>query len=313
MVKEGGIRMKILIFGHKNPDTDSVLSAMLLQDFHRTLGWDTEAVILGNLNKETEFVFTKLGLQAPRYIDKVEEGQAVILVDHNDFAQSVENIENACIKMVVDHHCVGGFKTCEPLYYRAEPVGCTATIVYKMFQEKQMEISKTQAIMMLSAIISDTLLFKSPTCTKEDIKSADELALIAGIDVEEYGLELLKAGTDLSDLTAEQLITVDAKQVMLEDVKSVIAQVNTASIPDMMKRKAEIELAMANTIKEKELDVFVLAMTDIINSNSQAIVLGNRSDIVEKAYGVKLQDNTAFLEGVVSRKKQIIPILTKNV
>lgn len=303
---------KVLIFGHKNPDTDSIMSALLMEKFDKNLGFDVEAVRLGSINKETKYVLDYLGIKEPRLVGKVEDGAEVCLVDHNEFAQSVENIENAKITAVVDHHRICDFKTAEPLYYRAEPLGCTATIMYKKFIEEEMEIDKTTAIMMLSAIISDTLLFKSPTCTKEDKKIAKKLEEIAGINVEEYGLEMLKAGTDLSDLTAEELIKLDAKEVMLNDVKAQIAQVNTASIPEMMKRKEELENAIKNTIEERELDIFVLAITDIIESNSQAIVLGRRSEIVEKAYNVKLEDNTAFLPGVVSRKKQIIPILTQN-
>lgn len=303
---------KVLIFGHKNPDTDSIISALLMEKFDKNLGFDVEAVRLGSINKETKYVLDYLGIKEPRLIEKIEDGAEVCLVDHNEFAQSVENIENAKITAVVDHHRICDFKTDEPLYYRAEPLGCTATIMYKKFVEEEMEIDKTTAIMMLSAIISDTLLFKSPTCTEEDKKIAKKLEEIAGINVEEYGLEMLKAGTDLSDLTAEELIKLDAKEVMLNDVKAQIAQVNTASIPEMMKRKEELENAIKNTIEERELDIFVLAITDIIESNSQAIVLGRRSEIVEKAYNVELEDNTAFLPGVVSRKKQIIPILTQN-
>lgn len=303
---------KILIFGHKNPDTDSIMSALLMEKFDKNLGFEVEAVRLGNINKETKYVLDYLGIKAPRLVEKIEDGAEVVLVDHNEFTQSVENIENAKITCVVDHHRICDFKTAEPLYYRAEPLGCTATIIYKKFVEEQMQIDRTTAIMMLSAIISDTLLFKSPTCTKEDIKVAEKLAKIADINVNEYGLEMLKAGTDLSDLTAEELIKIDAKEVMLNDVKSQIAQINTASIPVMMERKEELEKAIKSTIDERELDVFVLLITDIIESNSQAIVLGKRSEIVENAYDVKLEDNTAFLPGIVSRKKQVIPILTQN-
>lgn len=164
---------------------------------------------------------------------------------------------------------------------------------------------------MISAIISDTLLFKSPTCTEEDKKVAEELNKIAGLNIEEYGLEMLKAGTDLSDFSASELINLDAKEFTIGDMKTIVAQVNTASIPDMMERKEEIEEAIKTIVKEKELGLFFLAITDIINSNSQAIIFGN-TELVEKSYNVKVENNTAFLPGVVSRKKQIIPVLTEN-
>lgn len=303
---------KKLIFGHKNPDTDTICSSLVMEKYGKNNGCDVEAVRLGKINKETKYVFDYLGIEPQRVIEEVEDGQEVILVDHNEFSQSVNNIENAKIHRVVDHHRICNFETKEPLYYTAEPVGCTATILYKMFKQANMEIERKEAVLMLSAIISDTLLFKSPTCTEQDREIALKLAEIANIDIESYGMEMLKAGTDLSDLSAKELITLDAKEVMLKDVKAEIAQVNTASIPDMMQRKAEIEEEMKKEVEEKGLDIFMLAITDIINSNSQAIVVGNRADLVEKSYNVTLEEDSAFLPGVVSRKKQIIPVLTEN-
>lgn len=303
---------KKLIFGHKNPDTDTICSSLVMEKYGKNNGCDVEAVRLGKINKETKYVFDYLGIEPQRMIEEVEDGQEVILVDHNEFSQSVNNIENAKIHRVVDHHRICNFETKEPLYYTAEPVGCTATVLYKMFKQANMEIERKEAVLMLSAIISDTLLFKSPTCTEQDREIALKLAEIANIDIESYGMEMLKAGTDLSDLSAKELITLDAKEVMLKDVKAEIAQVNTASIPDMMQRKAEIEEEMKKEVEEKGLDIFMLAITDIINSNSQAIVVGNRADLVEKSYNVTLEEDSAFLPGVVSRKKQIIPVLTEN-
>lgn len=190
--------------------------------------------------------------------------------------------------------------------------GCTATILYKMYQQNNIEISRDIAILMMSAIISDTLLFKSPTCTAEDKDTVYKLNEIANINIEEYGLAMLKAGTDLSDYSEEELINLDAKEFTIGNLKVIVAQVNTASIEDTMKRKENIEAAMKKTVDSLGLDLFMFVITDIINSNSQAIVLGNNSCLVEKAYNVKLENNTAFLSGVVSRKKQIIPVLTEN-
>ena len=285
---------KILVFGHKNPDTDSICSALVKEKFEKNNGLDVEAVRLGNINKETKYVLNYLNIEEPRYIESIDDEQEVILVDHNEFTQSVNNIENAKIKKVVDHHRICEFKTAEPLYYLAEPVGCTSTILYKEFKRNNMQIERKEAILMLSAIISDTLLFKSPTCTEDDKLAAKDLASIANIDVEKYGLEMLKAGTDLSDLTELELINLDAKEVMLKNSKAIIAQVNTASIEDMMKRKDKIEEEMKKVIEEKNLDIFFFAITDIINSNSQAIVLGKKAYITESAYNVKLENNTVI-------------------
>lgn len=303
---------KMLIFGHKSPDTDTICSAIVMENLQKKLGKEVEAVRLGNLNKETEYVLNYLGINAPRMIEKVENGQEVILVDHNEFSQSVDNIENAKIKMVVDHHRICDFQTSEPLYYRAEPVGCTCTILYKLYKENNIEIDKTIASLMMSAIISDTLLLKSPTKTVEDENAVKELEKISGLNAQVYGLDMLKAGTDLSGFTADELISLDCKVCALKDKNAKVAQVNTADINDMMNRKEEIEQAINADIEKNNLDLFVFAITDIINSNSQAIVLGKNTDIFERGFNKKLEDNTAFLPGVVSRKKQILPVLQEN-
>lgn len=274
---------------------------------------NTKAVRLGNVNKETQYVLDYLGIQAPTLIERIEDHQNVILVDHNEFSQSVDNIENAHILSVIDHHRIANFQTAEPLYYLAKPYGCTSTILYEEFNRMHMQIEKKEAILMLSAIISDTLLFKSPTCTEKDKKACSELAKIAEIDVDTYGLEMLKAGTDLSDFTQEQLINIDSKEFSENNVKMQIAQVNTACIEDVLKNKDGIEKAMQNFIEANDIDVFVFLITDIINSNSSAIVLGNRCDIVEKAFNTTLENNMTFLEGVVSRKKQVAPVMLKNI
>ena len=305
---------KILIFGHKNPDTDTICSAMVKEILYKKNGCEkSKAVRLGNVNKETQYVLNYLGLEAPELIEKVEEGQEVILVDHNEFNQSVEGIEKAKILEVVDHHRIANFETSEPLYYTARPFGCTSTILYKEFKHRNIEIEKTEAILMASAIISDTLLLQSPTTTKHDINALEELGKIAGINIEEYGLEMLKAGTDLDDFSAEELINLDAKSLDKDGIKFVIAQVNTVSIEDVLKRQNDLEDAINKAIAEKGLSLFVLAITDILNSNSEIIALGTKTDAVEKAFDTKLENNTAFLEGVVSRKKQLLPFIDKNI
>ena len=303
---------KTYIFGHKNPDTDSITSSLVMANLEKKLGnEDAVACRLGNINKETEYVLNYLGIEAPELIESVEDGANVILVDHNNPKESIDNLDNVNVLKVVDHHAVV-LTTGYPLYYRAEPVGCTETVLYKLYRENKVEVDKTIATLMLSAIISDTLLLKSPTTTVEDIKAVEELAGIAGIDPQSYGLEMLKAGTDLSSFSIQEILSLDAKEIDIKGVKVLINQVNTASIPDVMVKKAELEAGINAVIAEKGLDLFVLLITDIVNSNSQTISIGARADLVEKSYGVTLVDNTALLEGVVSRKKQVIPVLTEN-
>ena len=305
---------EILIFGHKSPDTDSICSSIVKEILNKKNGKNnTKAVRLGNINKETQYVLDYLKIETPELIEKVEEGQEVILVDHNEFGQSAEEIEKAKIIEVIDHHRIANFETSEPLYYTARPYGCTATILFQEFKEKGVKIDKQEAVLMASAIISDTLLLKSPTTTKYDKEALEELEKIAGIDIEKYGLEMLKAGTDLDDFTAEELINLDAKNLDKNGSKFVIAQVNTVDIPSVLKRQEELERAILSEIQKDSLDLFVLAITDILNSNSEIIALGNKSDVIENAFGKKLENNRAFLEGVVSRKKQLLPNIDKNI
>lgn len=303
---------KTYIFGHKSPDTDTITSSLVMCELEKQLGNENAvACRLGNINKETEFVLNYLDIEAPELIESLDEGSDVILVDHNSPSESIDNLENMNIKKVVDHHKIA-LETSYPLFYRAEAVGCTETILCKLFNENNVEIQPKIAHLMLSAIISDTLLLKSPTTTDDDKKAVEELAKIADVDYEEYGLEMLKAGTDLSSFTVEEILALDAKQIDFKDVKSIVNQVNTASIPDVLEMKDELEAGIEKIIEKEDLDLFMLLITDIVNSNSQVIVLGKDASLVEKAYGVELKDNTALLEGVVSRKKQVVPIMTEN-
>lgn len=298
---------EIKIFGHKNPDTDTIMSSLVLEDLENKTGFNkTKAYRLGNINKETEYALNYFKVEAPELLEKVEDGQKVMLVDHNEFSQSVDGIEKAKILRVVDHHKIANFQTTEPLFYLAMPVGCTSTILYDMYKTNNIEISSKIAGLMLSAILSDTLLLKSPTCTPKDVEVANELAKIAGVNLNEYGLDMLKAGTDLSDFTPEELINIDSKPFTTNGVKYQAAQVNTVSIEDVLKQKEAIEKAIKEFMEANNVDSFLLMITDIIENNSQIIVIG-RPEIAEKAFNIKLEDNMAFLPGVVSRKKQIVP------
>jgi manganese-dependent inorganic pyrophosphatase len=272
---------------------------------------DAVACRLGGLNKETEYVLNYFDIEAPELIDDVEDGAQVILVDHNSPSESVDNLENAKILKVVDHHKLA-LETSYPLFYRAEPVGCTETVLFKLYKENGVEVTKEIASLMLSAIISDTLLLKSPTTTEDDVEAVKELAEIAEIDYESYGLEMLKAGTDLSDFSIEEILDLDAKQIDFGDVKSIVNQVNTASIPDVLEMQEDLEDGIQKIIDDENLDIFMLLITDIVNSNSEVLVLGSQASLVEVAYDVTLEDNHALLEGVVSRKKQVVPIMTET-
>ncbi|EAE1347763.1 manganese-dependent inorganic pyrophosphatase [Listeria monocytogenes] len=301
---------KTLVFGHKNPDTDTICSAISYAELKKAQGADIEAVRLGELNSETAFVLDYFQVTAPRLVQTVaNEVSEVALVDHNERQQSVDDIDAVTVTAVVDHHRIANFETSDPLYYRAEPVGCTTTILLKMFRENEVEVSKTVAGLMLSAIISDTLLFQSPTCTEEDKVAAQKLAQIADVDIQSYGMEMLKAGADVSKKTVAELL-LDAKEFNMNDNKVEIAQINVVDVNDVLSRRAEVEALMTQNIVNKGLDLYLFVITNILTNDSVGIAIGSKTAVVEEAYGVKFVENQAPLKGVVSRKKQVVPILT---
>ena len=302
---------KILVFGHQNPDTDAIGAAIAFANLQKELGKDAEAVALGEPNEETAFALNHFGLTAPRVVETVaNEVEQVMLVDHNEFQQSAADIEKVEILAVVYHHRIANFQTANPLYYRAEPVGCTSTIILKLYKENNVEVPKNIAGMMLSAIVSDTLLFKSPTCTQEDVQAAKELAEIAGVDLEGYGLEMLKAGTNLGTKSAAELIDLDAKSFPMGGSNLRIAQVNTVDLAEVFARQSELESAMQEANAANGFDLFVLVVTNILDSDSEILIVGEPKENVEKAFNVTLDNNRALLKGVVSRKKQVVPQLT---
>lgn len=286
---------KIYITGHKNPDTDTIMSALVAEYLYTHLGYNVEAIKQGELNPETKFAIEKTGLRIPNAITKLTKNSKVILVDHNNPMESLENITELNIINIIDHHAIK-LDLGSPTYVRTEPVGCTATILFKMFRENSIEIPKNIALAMLSAIISDSLLFKSPTCTDEDKKVASELEKIAGINKEEYGMEMLKAGTDLSSYSIEEILNIDRKTAVYGNYKASINQVMTADIEETLKLKEKLEAGMQKMIENENLDLFMLLITDIINSDSTVIALGNKTEAVEKGYNITLNNNMAVLK-----------------
>ena len=306
---------KILVFGHQNPDTDAIGSSYAFAELSRLRGLNTaEVVALGDVNEETAFALDYFGVPAPRVVTsaKAEGADQVILTDHNEFQQSISDIRDVTILGVVDHHRVANFETQAPLFMILEPVGSASSIVYRQFKADGREIPKATAGLLLSGLISDTLLLKSPTTHETDIKVAEDLAEIAGVDLETYGLALLKAGTNLATKPADVLIDIDAKTFELNGHSVRVAQVNTVDIPEVLARQSEIEAAIKAAMQANDYSDFVFMITDIVNSNSEILALGQNSDKVEAAFNFELKDNHAFLAGAVSRKKQVVPQLTES-
>lgn len=295
------------IFGHKNPDTDTIASALVMEDLQKELGNDVQAARLGDVSDETQFALDYFKVQAPALLETPLKDKNVILVDHNEFQQSADDITDVTITMVVDHHRISNFETAAPLYYRAEPVGCTTTILKKMYEENGIEIKPEIAGLMISAIISDTLLFKSPTCTEQDKQACEALAKIANVDLNEYGLEMLKAGASVKGKSPEFLLNMDAKSFNMGDKVVRIAQVNTVDVNEVLEIQEDVENEINAIIAKEQYDLFVFVITDILNSDSTAIALGKEQQVVTKAFNTELNGNVAVLPGVVSRKKQVVP------
>ena len=306
---------KFLDFGHQNPDTDAIASSYGWAYLERIAwGRDAEAVALGTPNEETAFVLDYFGVEAPRVVEsaKSEGVNQVILTDHNEFQQSISDISEVEIAAVIDHHRVANFETANPLYMRVEPVGSASSIVFRAYKETGIDLPKEIAGLLLSGLISDTLLLKSPTTAPSDPAVAEELAKLAGVDLQEYGLAMLKAGTNLASKSAEELIDIDAKSFELNGNNVRVAQVNTVDIDEVLARQAEIEEAIKASQAANGYSDFVLMITDILNSNSEILALGSNVDKIEAAFNFKLENNHAFLEGAVSRKKQVVPQLTES-
>ena len=237
----------------------------------------------------------------------------VIQVDHNERGQSVDGLEDAEVLEIIDHHRVADIQTNNPIYFRNEPVGSTSTIVAKCFFESGIRPSRKAAGLLCGAIISDTLLFRSPTCTPQDQYTCKKLAEIADINIEKFAKEMFKAGTSLKGKTVEQIFNSDFKPFTIEDTKVGIAQVNTMDIEGFMPLKEEMLNYMDQKAKEAGLEMVLLLLTDILNEGSEILVTGAKPEIVEKAFNVTLKDKGAFLPGVLSRKKQVVPPITNTI
>ena len=235
----------------------------------------------------------------------------VILIDHNEKSQSVDGLEEARIVEIIDHHRVADIQTEYPLYIRSMPVGCTATIVYKMYMENNVQVAPAMAGLLLGAILSDTLMFSSPTCTQDDINTANLLAGIAAVNIEDFGREMFTASTSLEDYTTEEILSLDRKQFTFDRYYAYISQVNTLDFRGIMSREEEIMESMARFCQDKACDLVLLMVTDIVTGGSEVLAVGKAKDLMTHAFGMPREQANIFLPGVVSRKKQVVPRLTQ--
>ena len=301
----------IYVFGHQAPDTDTICSTIAVTNLEKEMGNINQVIAcrLGEVNKETKFALQYFGFQEPTLITKASEADEVILVDHNNPGQSAKDIRQAKVVKIIDHHGIAGFSSPEPIYILTEPVGCCCTVIYKLYKDNDIPITKNYAGLMLSAIISDTVLLRSQTTTQRDVKTANKLAKIAGVNLEEYGKQLLTKGTEISDISDYDLVFQDSKEFPVGDEKIQISQINSYDTKEPLSRKEGIKKVMKEFMdKKKDIVLFVFDILDIYNMDSYAIVIGSRKKAVENAYHVEIaEDGVVFLPKVASRKKQLYP------
>ncbi|NPA76479.1 MAG: manganese-dependent inorganic pyrophosphatase [Candidatus Diapherotrites archaeon] len=298
----------IHVFGHKVPDTDAVCSAIGYAHLLRELGKDAKAFRLGELNAETKLVLERFGVETPELLENAA-GKDVWLMDHNEFGQSADGIEDANIIGVIDHHKIK-FSYDKPITYIALPWGSSSTIVAKLYEIYGVEIPKHIAGCLLSAILSDTVIFKSPTTTETDREIAAKLAAIAGVDdMTAWGIEMFKAKSKIGEKSARDIVLNDYKVYEFGGRKILINQVEVIDDSEVLARKDEIIAEMQKIKEEQGLFAVLTMVTDIMKEGTTLLVVADDVAPIEKAFGKEIKDNAVWLPGVMSRKKQIVPPL----
>jgi manganese-dependent inorganic pyrophosphatase len=303
--------MTTLVFGHKNPDTDSVCAAIALADLKKKLGEDIAPAAQGELNPESRFVLDKFGVAAPAVVTSYA-GKDVYLVDHSDLAQSPDDLKQANILGIVDHHKLGDVTTGQPLECWIWPVGCTCTVISRMYKYLGVEIPKDIAGIMLCAILSDTVIFKSATCTDEDKAVCAELSEICGeSNLEALGIEMFKVKSAVEGTPIRELVFRDYKDFNMSGKGVGVGQLELVDLSIVDGIKAKLEKDIRDLKAEKGHHSVLLMLTDIMKEGTELLVASDDESVIEKAFGVPPKDGKAWLPGIMSRKKQIVPDLEK--
>ncbi|MEH6628789.1 MAG: manganese-dependent inorganic pyrophosphatase [Motiliproteus sp.] len=303
--------MTAYVVGHKIPDSDSICSALSLAYLKNAIGEETIPARQGELNPETAFILEKFGLEAP-VLKTSFAGEDVYIVDYSDRAQGPDDLSEANLLGIVDHHKLGDITTSAPLECWIRPVGCSNTIIKEMYDYYNVEVPKGIAGIMMSAILSDTVIFKSPTCTDVDIKAVEELAAIVGIeDYKAFGVEMFKVKSKVEGTPVRELVMRDFKDFIMNGNKIGIGQLETVDLSVFDKIKDDLQADMAQFKKEGDRHSVCLLLTDIMKEGSELLVVSDDLSVVEKAFNTATADGKAWLEGVLSRKKQVVPPLEK--
>ena len=301
--------MSTYIFGHTSPDSDSIVGAISLSYLKNKLGEDCVPTRQGEISAETEFILNKFGGTTPELKTSVA-GEKVYLIDFSDKAQAPKDIMEATILGIVDHHKLGDITTDTPLECWIRPIGCSNTVVYEMFKSHNVEVPKDIAGMMMMAILSDTVIFKSPTCTKVDTKAVKELAAIAGVeDYKALAMEMFIVKSATEGASARELNTRDYKAFEMNGAKVGVNQLEMIDISALDDRIDEIYKDMVAMKEEEGLHTMLVLLTDIMKEGSLLLCASDDVSKVEAAFNTKLENNQVWLDGVLSRKKQVIPFL----
>lgn len=305
--------MAICVVGHTNPDTDSVTSAIALATLLNAQGQEAKAgmqTAAGDLNPESKMVLERFGLTAPEQVTDVA-GMDVALVDFSDIAQGPANLASANVVTIVDHHKIGDVTTNNPILFRAEPVGCTGTVLNKMFKDAGVAIPKEVAGGMLAAILSDTVNFKSPTCTEDDKVAVNELKSVAGVtDTDALFMDMLKAKSSVDGVPIKDLLFRDYKDFDMKGNKVGIGQLELATIDQVAAIRDDLVKAMEE-VKADGRHSVLLMLTDVVKEGTDLVVLSDDPALVESAFGGKLEGGSMWVDGMMSRKKQTVPNLQK--
>ena len=298
------------IYGHINPDADAILSPIILADYLKKMGNPNNIIPcrLGEINKETQYILNFFKTPTPILISDLSGADEEIIVDHNAPSQSLD-FEKANIIGLIDHHAITGFESTNPIDIITKPVGCTSTILYELYKQNNITISKTIAGLIISAIISDTLLLKSPITTQDDIDAVIILSDSIGMDYTNYGYMMLEAGTDVSDLSEYDIINLDSKNYIVNGYNIQIAFLNSIDVSVILYRKEKLLEEINKFISKNKLQLFVLVIVNIKDMDSTILVGGSLYKVVESAFNVQIHDNQAFLKGISSRKKEVYPYI----
>ena len=304
---------KIIAIGHKNPDADSVLAAILVSKFGKKIfGFNVEAVVANEINNETKFILNLLKIKTPRILKKIKN-EKVILVDTTEPNQIIDGLTEDNLLAIIDHHNLGGLQSSKPIYTRVEPIGCTGSVMYKILKEENIKIDKVSAVIMIVCIISDTLNFNSPTTTNEDKKILKELNKIAKLNLKKFTKDLFAAKSSLKGISVKDIVNKDYKQFDMGEYKVGIGVWETTNPESVNLQKDKIIKELVRKKKKEKLDYLFFAAVDIVKNNSYLYTIGEEENVLaEKIFKGEVKDEVMFLKNIVSRKKQVVPVLMKE-